>query len=70
MIPVINDGVDGLLFESENQNDLMNKLDRLMSDDNLRNQLANAGKTRAAIEFTTEEYTRRISDYYMRVLNQ
>ena len=53
---VIEDGVDGLLFESENASDLAKKLRLLMADEKMRNKLGNAAYQRAQREFTTEKY--------------
>lgn len=66
---VINDGVDGLLFESQNVNDLAEKLSLLMSNPDLRYKLGKAGEARARKEFTKEEYVRNLSNFYDAVLS-
>ena len=67
---VINDGVDGLLFESENVNDLASKLDLLMSDEQLRKKMGNAGARRAKEEFTEEHYIKNVIDFYNSVIEK
>lgn len=67
---VIADGKDGLLFRPGDAADLAAKLDRLMSDADLRKELGVAGHVRAAAEFTADRYFRRLFDFYGRVLRQ
>lgn len=67
---VINDGVDGLLVESENVMELAEKIDLLIRDKELRNKLGMAGAERAKKEFSAEEYVRLTSEFYQRVLEQ
>lgn len=66
---VIQHGVDGLLFERENIDDLAEKLDMLMSNPDLRHKLGSAGEMRARKEFTKEEYVRNLTDFCNKVLN-
>lgn len=66
---VINHGVDGLLFEPENIEDLANKLDLLMSNSALRKKLGRAGETRAKTEFTEEVYIKDIIDFYNEIID-
>jgi glycosyltransferase involved in cell wall biosynthesis len=65
---VIHNGVDGLLFESENVDDLAGKLNRLMNDSELRHRLGKAGKMRAKYEFTKEAYIYNLTNFYNAVL--
>lgn len=67
---VINDGVDGLLFEPENVDDLAEKLDILMSNPDLRYRLGKAGEIRARKEFTKEEYIKNLTNFYNKVLEK
>lgn len=67
---VIEDGVDGLLFNPGDAEDLADKLDRLMSDEVLRKSLGMAGRIRAVTEFNSQHYFRRLLDFYGRVLRQ
>ncbi len=65
---VINDGIDGFLFESGNVDDLAQKLDKLMGNQDLRRQMGLAGKERIAKEFTKEEYLKNIASFYREIL--
>jgi glycosyltransferase involved in cell wall biosynthesis len=67
---IINDGVDGLLFESENIDDLADKLDMLMGDPDLRHRLGKAGETRVKKEFSEERYIRNVTNFYNEVLRK
>ncbi|MDB5047987.1 MAG: group 1 glycosyl transferase [Fibrobacteres bacterium] len=67
---VIEDGVDGLLFQPGDAADLAAKLDRLMGDVNLRKSLGMAGRMRSIGEFNANHYFRRLLDFYGRVLRQ
>ncbi len=66
---VIEDGVDGLLFESGNSDDLADKLDRLMGDPELRQRLGKAGELRAKKEFSTEAYINNITKFYTEIFD-
>ncbi len=65
---VINDGVDGLLCEPGNIDDLARKLDMLMGNQQLRKKLGEAGRLRAKREFTEEVYMRNLVGFYNAVL--
>ncbi len=67
---VINNGVDGLLFEPENADDLAEKLNMLMSNPDLRRKLGKAGEIRARQEFTKEQYVRNLTNFYNKVLEK
>ncbi len=54
---VINDGKDGLLFESGNCEDLASKLKKLIDDSELRRQMGNEAYERFLGEFTLDRYT-------------
>lgn len=66
---VIDDGKDGLLFESGNIEQLAERLDRLMSDGDLRARMGRAGRERALKEFTLDHYLERIGEFYRDVLD-
>ena len=53
---VVEDGVDGLLVETENAEQLAAALERLMSDQALRRRLGEAAKRRVEREFSQEAY--------------
>jgi len=61
---VINDGVDGLLFESENIQDLADKMRMLMESGDLRRKLGAASARRAKLEFSTETYFENKLKFY------
>ena len=65
---VINDGVDGLLVEPENVDDLANKLDLLMGSKELRKTMGEAGARRAREEFTEERYIENVISFYKAVI--
>lgn len=53
---MIEDGVDGLLFESEKVDALASRLERLMTDADLRRRLGTAARMRAGKEFSPDAY--------------
>lgn len=53
---VVEDGVDGLLVEKENVEQLASALERLMSDAELRRRLGEAAQKRVATEFSPVRY--------------
>jgi glycosyltransferase involved in cell wall biosynthesis len=70
---VIEDGVDGLLFESENVEDLADKIITLLKDEKLREDMGRAAKEKAKqydwskiAERTVEIYKDVIADFYER----
>lgn len=65
---VIEDGVDGLLFEPENIDDLADKLDSLMGNPDLRVKFGNAGRARARRDFSQEIYINNLSHFYNDVM--
>jgi len=67
---VINDGVDGLLVEPRNINDLAEKLDLLMGNEELRRKLGKAGEIRAKKEFTKDVYFSNLTNFYNEVLEK
>jgi len=67
---VINDGIDGLLFETENADDLAEKMAMLMSNEDLRRKLGKAGETRAKMEFTKSNYFNHLINFYNDVLEK
>lgn len=67
---VINHGVDGLLFESEDSDQLADALARLMGDDQLRRKMGERSELRSRVEFTAEEYFERTRDLYDSVIRE
>lgn len=66
---VITHDVDGLLFESENIEDLSRKLSLLMGDDSLRKRLGEAAGNRAQSEFSQEVFFANKLKFYSDVVN-
>jgi len=66
---VINEGVDGLLFNPESVDDLSSRLDLLMGAPVLRQRLGRAAGIRAMKEFTEEIYVRNLVSFYNDVLD-
>jgi glycosyltransferase involved in cell wall biosynthesis len=67
---VINDGVDGFLFETGNADDLAGKMDMLIGNRELRRKLGEAGEIRAKQEFTKSKYFERLVNFYQEVLEK
>jgi len=65
---VIEKDVDGLLFESENIDELSVLLDRLMTDKRLREELGHKARERYEIDFTPEMYFRQLNEFYRDIL--
>lgn len=59
---VIDDGVDGVLVETESAEQLAAALERLMSDGGLRRRLGEAAKRRVEREFSEEAYLDHYSE--------
>lgn len=65
---VIDDGIDGLLVRPGDVDDLAEKLDMLMGDQELRRKLGLAAKARISREFTQEHYFENLLRFYKDVL--
>jgi glycosyltransferase involved in cell wall biosynthesis len=64
---VIEDGVDGLLVEKGNVDQLAAALERTMSDAALRQKLGSAARERIRREFSVEAYIERVDEMVMAV---
>jgi len=64
---IIQDGLSGLLFESENEPELTDRLVRLIGDPELRAQLGRAGQERVMREFSMGAMIRKYEALYERV---
>lgn len=64
---VINHGVDGLLFESENVDDLAEKLTLLIENESMRISLGTNGRKRAVGELGKETYFANLFEFYNEV---
>lgn len=67
---LIQDGVNGLLFESENVADLAEKLDRLLSDAALRRTLGENGRRIVMEKYSEKEYARKMITMFYQVLGR
>lgn len=67
ILDVITDGVNGLLFERENVEDLAAKLSHLLRDECLRARLA-AGALESAKQYTMDAYVERVFQCYQSLL--
>lgn len=64
---LIDNKVDGFLFESGNVDQLAALLDNLMSDEALRSRIGNAARKRAVTDFTPEMYCKKTAEFYLKV---
>ena len=65
----IEHGVDGLLFDSEDDSQLAEYMKLLMSDEALRRKMSEACLKRVQKEFTLENYFCKMNEYYTDVLS-
>ena len=63
----IEDGVNGLLFETENTQQFTAILEKLVSDSDLRRQLAQNARKRALNEFTIPVMTKKTLEVYSKI---
>ena len=66
---IIEDGVDGLLFEDKNQQDLENKLELLLSNRKLARTMAENGYEKVLKKFTQDRVMERLETYLLAVKN-
>ena len=64
---VIENGVDGMLVEPENPEDLAGAIRRLLSDRPLREQMGRIGHSKTMTRFTWETITDEVEDIYRRL---
>jgi glycosyltransferase involved in cell wall biosynthesis len=64
---VIENGVDGMLVEPENPEDLAGAICRLLSDRPLREQMGRTGHSKTMTRFTWETITDEVEDIYRRL---
>lgn len=65
---VLEDEVDGLMFRSEDVDDLARQLRRLMGQPELRRKLGDAARARALADFSAERYSRHYVELVRSVL--
>lgn len=63
---IIKHGVTGLLFESENIEDLTNQLRKLIDEKELCHKLAKAGKADADVRFSEERHFQKLIDIFQK----
>ena len=61
---VVRDGVTGLLYETESVEDLGRKIDRVLSNDKLRQSLIDSGRVEARTRFGLQAGIDRIDAIY------
>lgn len=65
---VLEDEVDGLMFRSEDVQDLARQLRRLMGSPELRRTLGDAARKRALVDFSSERYRRHVVEMVRTVI--
>jgi glycosyltransferase involved in cell wall biosynthesis len=66
---VIRHGVDGLLFNVEDVNDLAQKISYLIENPIIRKNLGCEAQKRVVEEFSTEKYVKSIALFYNDIVN-
>ena len=65
---LIEDGADGLLIDPDNTEQMVEKMELLLNDVDLRNRLAENGYTMCRRRFSTEVIIPQIEQYYQRII--
>jgi glycosyltransferase involved in cell wall biosynthesis len=66
----VADGVDGLLFRSDDAADLSEKVRALLASSELRRGLAEAGARKARGEYSWDRITDRLLEVYREVIGE
>ncbi|MFL0796107.1 MAG: glycosyltransferase [Cellvibrionaceae bacterium] len=66
---VVNDGVDGLIFQTEDVDALRHCLKTLISNEDVRLKMGAAGRERFEKDFSERNYFKKIKEYYSAVLH-
>lgn len=61
---IIKNNVTGILFESQNYNDLACRIEELILNPEKRIEIANSGRDRFIMNFTTEVFINKLDDIY------
>ena len=67
---VIEDGVNGILVEPENPEALAKKIYELLSDEKLRRNISEAAFEKVKNEYSIEEYTQKMLNFYKNLLSE
>lgn len=67
LVEIIEDDVTGILFEPNNQSQLVNALIKLIEDKTLRKQFGLAGYQKALAQFTEEQYVRKLENICLNI---
>lgn len=59
---IVDDGKTGLIVKKNNPNDLADKIELLLNDENLRKKFGEAGRNKYKQEYTLEIFEKRLSD--------
>jgi glycosyltransferase involved in cell wall biosynthesis len=65
---VIKEGEDGLLFETDDVNDLAKKMDILIANPELRARIGRAARERAKMEFSSLTYFNNLINFYNEIM--
>ena len=66
---VISDGVDGLLFEVGNSDDLAKKMETLIVNSKLRDNMGRQGMVKATKQYSGRAYYKNLVQFYSEVIN-
>ena len=66
---IVRDGVSGFLVNPSDPIELSGKIDRLLSDPELREELGSAGERRVRGEFSIEQMVNKYIDIYTDLLS-
>ena len=66
---LINDGIDGLIFKNGNSDDLKEKLEMLLKDENLRQKLAKNASESANL-FSKENIIKQWREFIKKVVSK
>lgn len=66
----VTDGVEGLLVEHSNPQQLAGKILRVLHDPDLRERLSSSARQRVLSQFNTRQMVGRIEDLYLKVLSE
>jgi glycosyltransferase involved in cell wall biosynthesis len=65
---VVNDGITGLLYDSSDMDDAVDKLSRLMSDNELRQQMGKKSREKIINDFSVHKIVSQYDELYSELL--